>query len=340
MRFPTQFVERIRPSIEGRLACVTGGCGFIGGHLIDALLSLGASIVVLDDCSNSTAEHVCELIDLEPSRVRFVRGSILDDDALATAVRGAAHVFHLAAIGSVQRSIEDPDRTWLVNATGTMRVLEAARAAGVGRVICSSSSSVYGNAPELPKVETAAPTPASPYAASKLAGEGLCRSWSESYGLGTVSLRYFNVFGPRQPADSDYAAVVPAFAARLLEGKRPVIYGDGAQTRDFTPVCNAVAANLLSTRADIRGQALNVGIAERTSVVELARLLAERLGAPGVEPEFTTPRPGEVLDSLASIDAARKTIGYEPIMSLAAGLDETAAWYQAQAAESREAGGG
>ena len=335
MRLPAQIVQALRPALEGSRVCVTGGCGFIGGHLVDALLSLGASITVLDDCSNSTPEHIADLIDLEPSRVRFVRGSLLDDAALVSAVRGSEVVFHLGAIGSVQRSIEDPDRTWLVNATGTMRVLQAARGEGVRRVVNSSSSSVYGNAPELPKTETAAPTPASPYAASKLAGEALCRAWSEGYGLSTVSLRYFNVFGPRQRADSEYAAVVPAFAARLLAGKRPVIYGDGRQTRDFTPVANAVAANLLAADRgrDLRGEAVNIGLGRRTSVLELARLLAERLEAGHLEPELGEPRAGEVLDSLAAIDRAKRVIGYDPIVTLEAGLDETAAWMRRESAE-------
>ncbi|MEQ8770106.1 MAG: SDR family NAD(P)-dependent oxidoreductase [Phycisphaerales bacterium] len=332
MRLPARFVDGLRPRFEGRSVCVTGGCGFIGGHLVDALLSLGASITVLDDCSNATAEHVCELIDLEPERVRFVRGSILDDTSLASALAGADVVFHLAAIGSVQLSIDDPERAWLVNATGTMRVLAAARAAGVTRVVNSSSSSVYGNAPELPKVETAAPEPASPYAASKLAGEALCRAWSETHGLSTVSLRYFNVFGPRQRDDSDYAAVVPAFAKALLEGKAPTIFGDGSQTRDFTPVCNAVAANLLAADRDLRGDAINIGLGTRLSVRELAESMIAELGEPGTSPIIAPARSGEVHDSLASIERAKQAIGYEPIITFEEGLAETAAWYRDRSA--------
>ncbi len=331
MRLPARFVDGLRPKFDARRVCVTGGCGFIGGHLVDALLSLGAHITVLDDCSNSTAEHVCELIDLDPERVRLVRGSILDDASLADALRGADVLFHLAAIGSVQLSIDDPERAWLVNATGTMRVLAAAQKAGVTRVVNSSSSSVYGNAPELPKVETAAPEPASPYAASKLAGEALCRAWSDTHGLSTVSLRYFNVFGPRQRDDSDYAAVVPAFAKALLEGKPPTIFGDGTQTRDFTPVCNAVAANLLAADRDLKGDALNVGVGDRLSVRELAEAMIAELGEPGTSPTIAPARAGEVHDSLASIDRARDAIGYEPLVTFREGLAETAAWYRSRA---------
>lgn len=332
MRLPARFVDGLRPKFEGRSVCVTGGCGFIGGHLVDALLSLGANITVLDDCSNATAEHVGELIDLEPQRVRLVRGSILDDKSLASALEGVNAVFHLAAIGSVQLSIDDPERAWIVNATGTMRVLGAARAAGAVRVVNSSSSSVYGNAPELPKVESAAPEPASPYAASKLAGEALCRAWSETHGLSTVSLRYFNVFGTRQRDDSDYAAVVPAFAKALLEGNAPTIYGDGSQTRDFTPVCNAVAANLLSADCDLRGEAINIGLGTRLSVRELAEAMIAELGEGVDGPEYAEARSGEVQDSLASIELARKAIGYDPIITFAEGLAETAAWYRDRAA--------
>lgn len=334
MRLPAEAVQRLRPFFDGRRVCVTGGCGFIGGHLVDALLSLGATTAVLDDLSNSDAEHVCELIDFEPTRVRFLRGSILDDRALAEAVDGASVVFHLGAIGSVPRSIDDPHRAWAVNATGTVRVLEAARRAGVERVVNSSSSSVYGNAPELPKHEGMVPRPASPYAASKLAGEGACRAWAEAYGLSGVSLRYFNVFGPRQSADSAYAAVIPAFATRLIAGRPPVIHGEGSQTRDLTPVANAVYANLLgASREGITpGVAVNVGVGERTSVLELARLLAERLDASGIDPEFDAPRAGDVADSLASLELARDELGYGPIVSLADGLAEAAAWYAGQVA--------
>jgi len=334
MRLPAETFQRLRPFFEGRRVCVTGGCGFIGGHLVDALLSLGSTIAVLDDLSNSDATHVADLIDLEPARVRFIRGSILDDRALAEAIDGAAVVFHLGAVGSVPRSIDDPQRSWAVNATGTVRVLEAARRAHAERVVNSSSSSVYGNAPDLPKRESMRAHPVSPYAASKLAGEAACLAWAESFAMTTVSLRYFNVFGPRQPADSAYAAVIPAFAARLIAGRPPIIHGDGSQTRDLTPVANAVYANLLaaSRQGVTPGVAVNIGVGERMSVRDLARLMAERLDAGGVEPTFTEARAGDVADSLASLDLAREELGYEPIVSFADGLTEAADWYAGQTA--------
>jgi nucleoside-diphosphate-sugar epimerase len=220
-RLPTDLVARLRPSLEGRSCCVTGGCGFIGGHLVDALVSLGARVTVIDDLSNSAAAHIASLMDLDPARVRFVHASILERAALDEAMHGSDLTFHLAALGSVPRSVEDPGRTWLVNATGTMRVLESAARAGVERLVYSASSSAYGDNPTLPKHESQATEPMSPYAAAKLAGESLCRSWSACYGLQTCCLRYFNIFGPRQAADSAYAAVVPAFAKALLSGRAP-----------------------------------------------------------------------------------------------------------------------
>jgi len=222
--------------------CVTGGAGFVGGHLLDALYSLGARIRILDDLSNSTKQHVTTLVDAEPERVQFFHGSILDDDALAVAMHGCQTVFHLAAVGSVPRSIEHPQRSWSVNATGTLRVLEAAKKAKSHRVVYSASSSAYGEQPELPKVETQMPQPLSPYAASKLAAEHLCHVWASCYGLSTASLRYFNVFGPRQPSDSPYSAVVAAFARRLLTGEPPIILGDGTQLGDFPRGSNVASA--------------------------------------------------------------------------------------------------
>src|SRR5690606_27009597 len=217
MRFRAEIVDRLRRHYEGRAVCVTGGAGFIGGHLVDALLSLGSRIAVLDDLSNSTLAHLASLIELEPDRVRFVHGSVLDDDAVADAVEGAGTIFHLAAVGSVPLSVAQPQRSWSVNATGTVRVLEAARRnwprpTGRERVVFAASSSAYGDDPALPKVETQIPRPLSPYAASKLAGEHALTAWSRSYGISTASLRYFNIFGPRQSADSAYAAVIAAFA--------------------------------------------------------------------------------------------------------------------------------
>ncbi|MCA9299935.1 MAG: SDR family NAD(P)-dependent oxidoreductase, partial [Phycisphaerales bacterium] len=214
-------MQSLRPSYDGRQVCVTGGAGFIGGHLVDTLMALGASVCVLDDLSNADASHLGELIEMEPDRIRFVHGSILDAEALQDATEEATVVFHLAAIGSVERSMREPGRTWDVNATGTQRVLEHARRVGAA-VVLASSSSAYGDTPTLPKVETMPLAPRSPYAASKVAGEILLKTWAEAYDMSTASLRYFNIFGPRQRADSQYAAVIAAFCRACLGGEAPV----------------------------------------------------------------------------------------------------------------------
>jgi nucleoside-diphosphate-sugar epimerase len=338
MRFPADMVARLRARYEGVPVCVTGGAGFIGGHLVDALLSLGANIAVIDDLSGSSLQHLAELIEMEPERVRFVRGSILDDDALAEAMGGAKLVFHLAALGSVPRSVKEPQRTWSVNATGTVRVLEAARNAKSARVLYAGSSSAYGDDPTMPKMETHLPQPLSPYAVSKLAGEQLLFTWAKGYGLSAASLRLFNVFGPRQRADSAYAAVVAAFAKKLLAGSSPVIYGDGQQSRDFTFVSNAVMAFLLAGASDraLAGEVMNVGTGRRVTLQQLASLMAARCGAEHVQPTYEPARAGDVRHSLADISRARELIDYRPIASLEEGLDETVAWYRKAPAESLE----
>jgi nucleoside-diphosphate-sugar epimerase len=330
MKLPADKVAALRSAYQGREVCVTGGAGFIGGHLVDALHALGARVRVLDDLSNSTLEHLSGLIELDPDHVRFVHGSILDDEAVSEAIASRAIVFHLAAMGSVPRSIEQPQRTWSVNATGTLRVLEAARAADATRVVIASSSSVYGDQPELPKVETMPLRPLSPYAASKAAVEHLAGSWSQSYGLSTACLRYFNVFGPRQAADNAYAAVVAAFAKRLLAGEAPVIYGDGSATRDFTYVSNAVLATLLAgcAKGPLTGQAMNVGTGTRISIGDLAVEMAKLVGSPQVTPKYSERRAGDVSHSLADIARARQLIGYEPIASVQQGLADTLEWYK------------
>jgi nucleoside-diphosphate-sugar epimerase len=330
MKLPADKVARLRSAYAGKSVCVTGGTGFIGGHLVDALVSLGAGVRVIDDLSNSTLEHLAGLIELEPERVRFVHGSVLDDEALAAALEGCQCVFHLAAIGSVPRSIEEPQRTWSVNATGTLRVLQAARKAGVQRVMLAASSSAYGDQPTLPKVETMMPQPLSPYAVSKLAGEQLMSVWAHCYGLSTVALRYFNVFGPRQSADSAYAAVVAAFAKALLAGEAPTIYGDGTQTRDFTYVSNAVLATLLAgaSPTKLSGQVMNVGTGRRVSVLELAKIMAQQCGMPHVVPVFKVARTGDVKHSLADIGLAKQLLGYEPVAMLEDGIGETVEWFK------------
>ena len=348
MKLPTDKVNQLRAFYDGRSVCVTGGAGFIGGHLCDALLSLGATISVIDDLSNSTLEHLSGLIELEPERVRFFHGSVLDDDALASAVKGfqtasecCKTVFHLAALGSVPQSVREPQRTWSVNATGTLRVLEAARTGGnprsinksgakAERVVSISSSSVFGNHPQMPKTEDQLLQPVSPYAASKAAGEHLAASYAACYGISTVSLRFFNVFGPRQSAESTYAAVIPAMTKRLLDGEAPLIFGDGAQTRDFTFVSNAVLAMLLAgaTTNQLTGQALNIGAGQRISVNQLATTLAKLCEREGVRPIYEPERAADVKHSYADTSLARQLIGYEPVTSLESGLAETVEWFK------------
>lgn len=321
--------DRVGDALRDVGVCVTGGAGFIGGHLCDALIALGARVTIIDDLSNSDARHLSTLIDRSPDRIRFVQGSILDPTALSEALDGAQRVFHLAALGSVPKSVEQPERTWLVNATGTMRVLKAAQDAGATRVIYSASSSAYGNNPELPKRESMASEPESPYAAAKLAGESLCRSWAKCYGIDTMCLRYFNIFGTRQAADSAYAAVIPAFIKRWVHGEAPTIFGDGGQTRDFTHVSNAVLANLLAAthKEPLGGEVVNIGAGVRTSVSELAAKVKSRMGINGLDPEHAPERVGEVRDSVADISRAKQLIGYEPITALDEGLATTVDWY-------------
>jgi nucleoside-diphosphate-sugar epimerase len=344
MKLPVDLVARLKGPYDARKVCVTGGAGFIGGHVIDALSGLGSTVSVIDDLSNSTLDHLGELIEMDPSRLRFVHGSILDERALDEAMSGCDLVIHLAAIGSVPRSIAEPHRSMAVNAMGTVRVLEAARRAGVRRIVSASSSSVYGesSAPSgeaggaggagivTPKSEAQAPAPMSPYAASKLAAEAAVRSWCLCYGMQGASLRFFNVFGPRQSADSAYAAVVPAFAMALLRGQSPVVFGDGQQSRDFTPVAGAVAACLLAgaTTRELSGQAINIARGERTTVLELAQMIALAAGAPSMQPTFREARVGDVRHSLANIAMARALLDYSPIGTMNEAIVETVAFYR------------
>ncbi len=330
MKLPTDRVKQLRSFYDGRPVCVTGGAGFIGGHLVDTLLGCGAIVSVIDDLSNSTLEHLATLLEFEPARMRFVHGSILDDEALTEAIKGCKTVFHLAAIGSVPRSIEDPRRSFAVNATGTLRVLDISRQQKVQRVVLSSSSSAYGDEVALPKVETSPPRPMSPYAASKVAAEHLVSAWTQSYGLSGVSLRYFNVFGPRQSAESQYSAVVAAFAARLLNGESPHIFGDGMSSRDFTFVGNAVLATMLAGATDrpLKGEVINVGTGQRTDVARLASLMAEAVGRPHLKPTLHPGRVGDVRHSQADLGRAREILGYEPVTKLEDGLRETMEWYK------------
>lgn len=314
---------------------VTGGAGFIGSHLCEALAILGASVIVLDDLSGGERENLEPAIaagggGADGNRIEIVEGSILDQSTLQRCIEGCRFVFHQAALPSVPRSIEHPVLFHEVNVTGTLRVLEAAREAGVERVMFAASSSAYGDTPTLPKIETMAPLPKSPYAANKLAGEHMMRAYASSYDVDAVSLRYFNIFGPRQNANSAYAGVIAAFAKALLNERQPVIFGDGEQSRDFTFVDNAVQANLLGalSRKRLVGEVVNVGCGIRVTVTELARQMAAALRRAHLKPDYQPPRGGDVLHSLADLQRAKTLLGYEPIVDFDAGLQATVAWYE------------
>ena len=305
---------------------VTGGAGFIGSHLVRAILSRGDEVSVIDDLSTGSERNLADVAD----RIRFVRASVNDRDALSTAMTGVDHVLHQAALGSVPRSVADPMATHHANAEGTLAVFEAARAAGVKRVVYASSSSVYGKNPTLPKEESLPLSPLSPYAASKLSGEAYGRAYHASYGLETVGLRYFNVFGPRQDPNSQYAAVLPRFITCALTGKRPVIFGDGHQSRDFSYVQNSIEANLLACTAKAApGGVYNIACQGRTSLLQVIGLLEDMCGVK-LDPIFEPPRTGDVKHSEAAIALAREELGYTAPVDFADGLERTVAWYREQ----------
>ena len=298
---------------------VTGGAGFIGSNLAEELAKKH-EVVIIDDLSTGRVENVKDL------DVELVQGSITDPDLLKKNFRGVDYVFHQAALPSVQRSIEDPVRANEVNICGTLNVLVAARDAEVKKVIYASSSAVYGDTPELPKREDMKPDPKSPYAVAKLAGEYYCRVFNEIYGLKTVALRYFNVYGPRQDPSSDYAAVIPNFVNRVMAGKEPIIYGDGEQTRDFTFVRDVVQANVLAMESDATG-VFNVATGTRISVNDLAGMVMEIIGK-RVECVHEEPRAGDVRDSLGDISRAHAGFGYAPRYGMEEGLEETIEWFR------------
>lgn len=302
---------------------VTGGAGFIGSNLARALLDRGDEVAVLDNFATGRKEN------LEEIDVSLFEGSVEDPEVVRAAMEGAEVVFHQAALPSVKRSVDDPITTHRVNATGSLNVLIAAKDLGVRRVVYASSSSAYGNTPVLPKQEDMPPAPLSPYAVAKLTGEQYCQAFTTVYGLETVALRYFNVFGPRQDPDSAYAAVIPLFISALREGRSPVINGDGEQTRDFTYIDNVVSANLLAAAGDQRssGRVMNVACGNRVSLNQLLAILSDLLGATEVAPIHVETRIGDVRDSLADIEAARNLIGYAPLVDLTEGLRRTIDWF-------------
>jgi UDP-N-acetylglucosamine/UDP-N-acetyl-alpha-D-glucosaminouronate 4-epimerase len=309
---------------------VTGGAGFIGSHIVDHLVAAGHDVVVLDDCSSGARANLAAVAD----RIRFIEDSICDFRACVAATRGVHYVLHQAALTSVIGSIEDPAATDRVNVGGTMNVLIAAREAGVRRVVLAASTAAYGDSTELPNRETMLPRPLSPYAASKLAAEAYCQAFRSSYGLETVMLRYFNVFGPRQDPASPYAAAIPRFIIAALRGESPVIYGDGEQTRDFTFVANVARANLLACTAPaarVAGEVFNVGSGCSVTINEVWSRIRQALDVP-LDARRAPGRPGEVRDSRASIEKAAAAMGYRPHVDFPTGLRLTVAFYAHQAA--------
>ena len=303
---------------------VTGGAGFIGSHLVDRLLKEGLSVKVVDDLSTGLRSNLTHVED----QIEFVEGDICDVELCFRMTEGVKWVFHQAALGSVPRSVEDPASTHAINVTGTLNLLMAARDNQVERFVFAASSAAYGDVPVLPKVETQRPQPLSPYAVSKLACEYYLSAFHAVYGLPTVSLRYFNIFGPRQRPDGPYAAVIPLFVDSLRRGKAATIFGDGEQTRDFTFVSNAVDANLLAARAGSSafGKVFNIATGSRVSVNQLYGEIAQFVGS-DVQPHYAPPRAGDVRDSLADIDQAKSVLGYAPTTDLRTGLKETVAYF-------------
>ena len=306
-------------------ALVTGAAGFIGSNLADALLDRGYRVRGVDDFSTGRRSNLEPLSSRED--FSFREADIRDAEAMADAVDGVDSLFHQAAVASVPRSVEDPVATTDANCTGTATVLDAARRADVDTAVVASSSSVYGASEELPKVETMPATPESPYALSKYFTEELALQFSDFYDIDTVALRYFNIFGPRQDPEGQYAAVIPKFISLMLDGERPVIFGDGEQSRDFTYVDNAVQANVLAAEGDVTGEAFNVGTGGRVTVNELVDALNETLGT-DVTPIHDNPRPGDVRHSHADVSKAADLLGYDPEVGFEEGLERTVEYYR------------
>jgi nucleoside-diphosphate-sugar epimerase len=303
---------------------VTGGAGFIGSNTVEELVRRGHSVVVLDDLSSGKEENLAEV----RSKITFMKGSITDLELVQKAMHQAEYVMHLAARTSVPRSVKDPIDTNRINVDGTLNVLVAARDNKVKRVVYAASSSAYGDTPTLPKTESMTPVPISPYGVAKYVGELYAQTFGRCYGLENVSLRYFNIFGPRQDPDSPYSGVLSRFAAAVLQGMPAVIYGDGEQTRDFTFVGNAVEANLLACdSANASGSTYNVGTGFRISLNRVLELLREISGK-RIEVRYDPPRDGDIRDSLADIGKAKQELGYEPKVLFEEGLRRTFEWYQ------------
>lgn len=301
---------------------ITGGAGFIGSNLAGELLKQDYSVIILDDLSTGRERNLREF----KNRITFVKGSITNLELLKKICKDVSFVFHQAALASVQRSIEEPKKVTEVNIIGTLNVLLAARDSGVEKVIYASSSSVYGDTLELPKRESMQPMPKSPYAVSKLAGEHYCSVFTKVYGLQAICLRYFNVYGPKQSAFSEYAAVIPRFIARVLKNQPPIIFGSGEQTRDFTFVKDAVKANILAMKSNATG-VFNIASGKRISINELAYKIISMLGKK-LKPEHAEPRKGDVMHSLADISLAGEKLGYKPSYDIDKGLKETIEYFK------------
>ena len=308
---------------------VTGGAGFIGSNLVGALLADGHRVRVLDNFLTGKRENLAGLSEGYGTSYELLEGDLRDLDTVRRAVEGVAYVLHQGALPSVPRSVADPALSNGINVGGTLNLLIAARDAGVKRVVFAASSSAYGDTPELPKRESMTPNPKSPYAAQKLAGEHYMRIFFEVYGLETVSLRYFNVFGPRQDPASMYAAVIPRFITSVLAGAPPTVYGDGLQTRDFTYIDNVVQANLRACEAPktVCGKVFNIACGERISLLSILEVIYGLAGR-RVAPRFEASRPGDVRDSLADITSAKTLLGYEPGTAFGEGLAKTFQYFQ------------
>lgn len=302
---------------------VTGGAGFIGSHLVERLCALGASVRVVDDFSTGKRANLAPFRE----KIELIEGDLGDAGVCAPACRGVDFVLHHAALPSVPKSVADPVATHRANIEGTFNLLVAARDAGVRRFIYAASSAAYGDTPTLPKVETMPARPLSPYAVQKLTGEYYCEVFWRCYGLQTLSLRYFNVFGPRQDPMSQYAAAIPAFVTAILHDRPPTIFGDGEQTRDFTYIENVVEANLLATQVrETQGEVINVACGERVTVNAIIRQINDLLGK-DVKPNYVEPRAGDIKHSWADIRRAAELIGFQPTVGFAAGLRKAIDWY-------------
>ena len=311
-------------NIKNKKALVTGGAGFIGSHIVDALVSSGCKVTVLDDLSTGRLSNLEHLKD----NITFYKGDIRDRKALDTAVKDCEVIFHQAAVVSVPQTVEDPVGSAMVNEVGTLSLLESARKNNVKRVVLASSCAVYGDDPQLPKRETMVSKPLSPYAVQKLTGEYYARLYNDLYGLETVCLRYFNVFGPRQDPTSPYSGVISIFMSKAVSKEAPVIYGDGKQYRDFVFVNDVISANLLAASVDeASGKILNIGTGKYVAIDRLWEMTCD-LCSLNIKPEYKPPRPGDIVESVANINKAKTVLGFNPKYSFEEGLKITFDWYK------------